>query len=172
MARTTGQGRRKAAADEEPGANTPRMGLGRLENILGFHLRMAGVAIYQDFSAAMAGIGLTQKQVAVMELISENPGASQIEIAGRLAMDRATMMALVNRLEERDLVERRPSSVDRRRQELHLTGHGAATLEKCRLAIDDHERRLTARFSEDELKTLVGLLKRISTNGGQSRDEP
>ena len=71
---------------------------GRLDEILGFHLRMANVAIYQDYTAAMGDIGLTQKQFAVLELIAANPKVSQIDIANQLSMDRATMMALVNRL--------------------------------------------------------------------------
>ncbi|WP_267549014.1 MarR family winged helix-turn-helix transcriptional regulator [Rhizobium rhizogenes] len=138
-----------------------RIDLGRLENVLGFHLRMANVALYHDFSKAMEELGLTQKQVAVLELIAENEGASQIDIAATLGMDRATMMALVNRLEDRDLVERRPSPVDRRRQQLILTGAGQDMLTACRQLISAHERKFTERFSDKELKTFVGFLKRV-----------
>ena len=54
---------------------------GRLDEILGFHLRMANVAMYQDYSATMSELGLTQKQFAVLELIAANPGVGQIDIA-------------------------------------------------------------------------------------------
>ncbi len=134
---------------------------GRLDEILGFHLRMANVAIYQDYSAAMGDLGLTQKQFAVLELIAANPKVSQIDIANQLSMDRATMMALVNRLESRNLLERRPSSVDRRRQELLLTSAGIEILKQARNIQEQHELRFTSRFSAEELEHFVNGLKRI-----------
>jgi DNA-binding MarR family transcriptional regulator len=109
----------------------------------------------------MEELALTQKQLAVMELISGNPGASQIDLANTLGTDRATMMALVNRLAARDLIERRPSSADRRRQELHLTKAGSAVLTRARKLIDKHEQRFIALFSRDEMDALLAALKRI-----------
>ncbi|OWV98011.1 MarR family transcriptional regulator [Rhizobium sp. R693] len=140
---------------------TPLLDVGRLGDLLGFHLRMAHVAIYRDFAETMEELALTQKQLAVMELISANPGASQIDFANALGTDRATMMALVNRLVARDLIERRPSAADRRRQELHLTEAGRAMLARARKLIDTHERRFTDLFSRDEMQALLTALKRI-----------
>lgn len=134
---------------------------GRLDLILGFHLRMANVAIYQDYTAAMGDLGLTQKQFAVLELIAANPKVSQIDIANQLSMDRATMMALVNRLESRNLIERKPSSTDRRRQELLLTHDGVEVLKQARNIQEQHELRFTSRFSAEELEIFVDGLKRI-----------
>lgn len=138
-----------------------RLRTGRLEEILGFHMRMANVAIYQDYSAAMSELGLTQKQFAVLELIAANPGVGQIDIANQLSMDRATMMALVNRLEARHLIERQPSVIDRRRQELRMTGDGAAMLGKARQLQQEHELRFTSRFAPEELEILIASLKKI-----------
>lgn len=87
---------------------TPGLDVGRLGDLMGFHLRMAHVAVYRDFAETMEELALTQKQLAVMELVAGNPGASQIDLANTLGTDRATMMALVNRLAARDLIERRP----------------------------------------------------------------
>jgi DNA-binding MarR family transcriptional regulator len=138
-----------------------RLDLGRLEGVLGFHLRMAHVAIYRDFAASMAELGLTQKQLAVMELIHRNPGVSQIDLAQALGTDRATMMGLVDRLDTRGIVVRRPSKVDRRRQELRLTNSGAALLDDAYGRVDRHEQRFLSRFADTELEALLGALKRI-----------
>lgn len=140
---------------------TPALDVGRLGDLLGFHLRMAHVAIYRDFAETMEELALTQKQLAVMELVAGNPGASQIDLANTLGTDRATMMALVNRLAARDLIERRPSAADRRRQELHLTKAGRAVLARARELIDKHERRFLELFSRDEMDALLKALKRI-----------
>lgn len=147
--------------ESEDAPLTPALDVGRLGDLLGFHLRMAHVAIYRDFAETMEGLGLTQKQLAVMELTAGNPGASQIDLANTLGTDRATMMALVNRLAARDLIERHPSAADRRRQELHLTKAGRAMLARARDLIDAHEQRFIGLFSRDEMAGLLMALKRI-----------
>ncbi|EJC83448.1 transcriptional regulator [Rhizobium leguminosarum bv. trifolii WSM2297] len=155
---------RKAPQDDledEEAAATPPLDIGRLGDLLGFHLRMAHVAIYRDFAETMEELALTQKQLAVMELAAGNPGASQIDLANTLGTDRATMMALVNRLAARNLIERRPSAADRRRQELHLTEAGRAMLAQARELIDRHEQRFIDLFSPDEMDGLLVALKRI-----------
>lgn len=129
-----------------------------LQNLLGFQLRMAQVAMYRDFSAAMTDLALTQKQFATLHLIGANPGVSQADLATALGTDRATMMALVDRLEERDFVERRRSSSDRRRQELHLTAPGKSLLAKAQRTLAAHERRFAQRFTKVELRQLMSAL--------------
>ncbi|MFC3068893.1 MarR family winged helix-turn-helix transcriptional regulator [Phenylobacterium soli] len=144
-------------------ASTGRsLDLGDLRTLLGFHLRMAHVAMYRDFTASLAELDLTQKQCATLELIDTNRGVSQVDLANTLGTDRATMMAMIDRLENRDLVERRRSQEDRRRQELYLTDKGDDVLKKAKAAIAAHEKRFTSRFSDAELKALVKALRRIN----------
>lgn len=135
--------------------------LGRLDGILGFHLRMAGAAIYRDFAATLADLALTQKQLAVLELIERNPGVSQIDLANTLGTDRATMMALVDRLDLRGLIERRASKADKRKQELRLTPSGEAVRREAFALVDRHEQRFLSRFTPAERETLIQALKRI-----------
>lgn len=132
-----------------------------LSELLGFHLRLAHVAIYRDFSASLAELDLTQKQCATLQLISANPGVSQVDLAATLGTDRATMMAMVDRLDQRGFLSRKRSPVDRRRQELYLTDLGAETTAKAREVIARHERRFTQRFTKAELKTLIAALTRV-----------
>jgi len=78
----------------------------RLDDMVGYQLRMAYVAVRRHFEAAMERLNLTQKQAGVLWLIDANGGVSQIALANELGMDRASMMAIVDRLEERG--RRRP----------------------------------------------------------------
>lgn len=135
--------------------------LGRLDGLLGFHLRMASAAVARDFAAAMDDLGLTQKQCAVLELIDANAGASQVDLATVLGMDRATMMALVDRLDERGLVARNASRRDRRRQELSLTNAGRTLLRRARARIAAHERRFADRLGAVGTDRLIALLREI-----------
>lgn len=134
--------------------------LGRLEGLLGFHLRMASAAIARDFAAAMQGLDLTQKQYAVLELIDANTGVSQIDLATTLGTDRATMMAIVDRLDARRLLTRRRSASDGRRQELQLTAAGTRLLADARLRVASHEQRFTAALGRRSV-ALIALLREI-----------
>jgi DNA-binding MarR family transcriptional regulator len=133
----------------------------RLSGLIGFHLRLAQVAVYRDFVAATADLKITPKQYAVLELVAENAGASQVGLAQALLMDRATMMALVDRLEARDLIERRASPVDRRRQSLFITAAGEIFLKSARAAISTHEARLLEAFMPEETAMTIRLLRRL-----------
>ena len=138
-----------------------RLDLGRLDSLVGFHLRMATAALYRDFAQAMQGTGLTQKLFAVLELIEANPDVSQIDISETLETDRATVMALVDRIEARGLVERRRSERDRRRLRLVLTTKGRKALGDARRRIAAHEHAIVGRLGPEGAATLVLLLKRI-----------
>jgi DNA-binding MarR family transcriptional regulator len=135
--------------------------LGALNDIVGFHIRLAHVAVYRHFTEAFSDLELTQKQVSVLWLIGDHPGISQIAVGQRLQMDRATTMTIVNRLQERDYLRRERSTSDARKQAMFLTPDGAKALAKARDAIAAHEAWLKGRFSPDEVKKLVEMLTRI-----------
>jgi MarR family transcriptional regulator, organic hydroperoxide resistance regulator len=133
----------------------------KLDGLLGYRLRRAQGAMHRDYMAAVAGLDLTQKQTATLWLIHGNPGVSQVSIAAALGMDRATMMSLVDRLEERSLVIRKRSTTDRRRQELYLTPGGQDLLRKVKTRIARHEERFKSLFTPPELEALLAALQKF-----------
>ena len=135
--------------------------VGEIKDILGFHIRLAYVAVYRHFMTTFSELDLTQKQVSVLWLVSDNPGIAQTDLAQRLYMDRATTMGIVNRLQGRHFLRRGPSPEDRRRKTLYLTQQGDELLVRAKQAIWAHERWLKSRFTKNEIKTLMGLLDRI-----------
>jgi DNA-binding MarR family transcriptional regulator len=139
----------------------PGLDFGDLENHLGFLLRMAYMVASRHFAHAMDRLDLTQKQTGVLWLIGANGGASQTAIANELGMDRASMMAIVDRLEERELVTRERSQHDGRRQALFLTPKGRRLLSQASDALMRHETWLAAPFTPEELTALKALLKRV-----------
>jgi DNA-binding MarR family transcriptional regulator len=68
-------------------------------------------------------------------------------------------------LEDRGYVIRKRSTVDRRRQDLHLTPSGQATLRKCKTRISEHEEKFRELFSASELAALLDSLKRFQKPG-------
>jgi len=135
--------------------------IGGLADIVGFHIRLAHVAVYRHFTEAFTDLELTQKQVSVLWLVADRPGISQIAVGQRLQMDRATTMTIVNRLQERGYLRRERSTTDARKQALFLTVEGGQALTEAKGCIAAHEAWLKGRFTPDEVKKLVEMLARI-----------
>jgi DNA-binding MarR family transcriptional regulator len=135
--------------------------IGEIRDIVGFHLRLAHGAVYRHFTETFTDLGLTQKQVSVLWLVDDHPGIAQTGLAQRMRMDRATTMAIVNRLEARDLLERGKSETDGRKQTLNLTPAGQAMLATAKEAIGAHEEWLKSRYTPREVGVLIELLTRL-----------
>lgn len=135
--------------------------LGGIDEIIGFHIRLAHGATYRHFTETFSELGLTQKMVSVLWLINDHPHIAQADIGRSLQMDRATTMAIINRLEARLLLVRGASTLDRRRQTLTLTSGGLDALLEARRCIDEHETWVRARFTKKEATLLIDLLRRI-----------
>ena len=151
----------QAALIEDNEALNGAAPIAALGDILGFHIRLAHGAVYRHFTETFTGLGLTQKQVSVLWLVAKKPGIAQIAVGGRLRMDRATTMTIVNRLQDRELMRRERSQDDGRKQALHVTAAGLAALDEAKACIAAHEAWLKSRFSSDEVKKLVEMLSRI-----------
>jgi DNA-binding MarR family transcriptional regulator len=135
--------------------------IGEIRNIVGFHIRLAHGAVYRHFMESFAHLDLTQKQVSVLWLVDDHPDIAQTDLAKRMRMDRATTMAIVNRLESRGYLVRGKSASDGRKQTLNLTESGRKALVTAKAAIWQHERWLKSRFTEREIVKLIELLTRI-----------
>ena len=135
--------------------------IGEIRSIVGFHIRLAHGAVYRHFTETFSDIDLTQKQVSVLWLIDDHPDIAQTDLAHRMRMDRATTMAIVNRLQDRGYLVRGASLTDRRKQTLNLTDSGRSALVTAKDAIGEHERWLKSRFTDKEVDTLIEMLTRI-----------
>jgi DNA-binding MarR family transcriptional regulator len=135
--------------------------IGEIRNIVGFHIRLAYGAVYRHFTESFAHLDMTQKQVSVLWLVDDHPGIAQTDLARRMRMDRATTMAIINRLQSRGYLVRGKCRSDGRKQSLNLTDAGRKTLKIAKSAIRQHEHWLKSRFTQREVAKLIELLTRI-----------
>jgi DNA-binding MarR family transcriptional regulator len=135
--------------------------IGEIRDIVGFHIRLAHGAVYRHFTETFADLDLTQKQVSVLWLVDDHPDIAQTDLAARMRMDRATTMAIVNRLEARGYLVRGKSPTDGRKQTLNLTKGGRKALVGAKEAITQHEEWLKSRFNDKEVAKLIEYLARI-----------
>jgi DNA-binding MarR family transcriptional regulator len=132
-----------------------------LADRLGYLLKHVQLRLTEVTSAALDPFGITGRELAVLLVIAGREPASQQQIAERLGIDRTTMVAFLDALEHRGLVERRPHATDRRRNVVELTTAGNDLLRRAKRAGDDAERRFLAslgRPAAEELKRALRTL--------------
>ncbi|MGH8741816.1 MAG: MarR family winged helix-turn-helix transcriptional regulator, partial [Burkholderiales bacterium] len=125
----------------------------------GYRLRLAQQAVFRDFAASVPEI--SPGRVGVLLLIEANPGVTQGRLARAVALERSTMVGVVDTLEARGLIERRRGA-DRRTNGLWLTRAGRTLLARLKRRIQVHEDRVAARLGAAERKELLALLEKLS----------
>jgi len=108
---------------------------------------------------ALATIGLTPPLFALLNVIGARDGAIQQELGAALAIDRSTMVSLIDQLEDGGLAKRRPSATDRRAREIAITPKGRRLLQRARSLATDVEDEVLGGLSAQERDRLVGLLR-------------
>lgn len=134
---------------------------GLLPGLVGYQLRQAQIALFRDFGRALADDEITPGLFGVLVIIEANRDLKQNELARASKLDRSTVVFVIDKLEKRGLVERRPVENDRRSNALRLTAAGAALLRTLKRKVQAHEKRLVAHLGPDEQAQLVTLLQKI-----------
>ena len=156
----------EAAAGPKPRRNAAKTAtLGVLPELLGYTLRRSQETVFSDFlnnvTAKLGPGGLTPGQFGVIAIIAANPGLKQIELGGALGVDRSTIVAAVDKLEKRGLVERRPVPHDRRAHALNLTAEGQRIYKKALTLIERHEAKIASGLSMQDRAQLLMLLDKV-----------
>jgi len=137
------------------------IGLGSLDDFVGFHLRIAQIKVFRDFERELADLGVTPASFSVLEVLRSNPGATQSKLAHAVHLDRSSIVPMLDKLEGRGLLSRRASTTDRRNNHIYLSPEGEALLDTAMLRVREHERRVTVRLTAAEKKALLTLLDKI-----------
>ncbi|MEO5337174.1 MAG: MarR family transcriptional regulator [Magnetospirillum sp. WYHS-4] len=132
-----------------------------LPDLLGFHLRRAQISVFSRFGRVIARDGITPGQFGILAVIGGNDSLTQSALSKAMGVERSTMVAVIDSLEGKGLVERRPSPDDRRSYALALTDDGKTLLARLKRKVRDHERRVMEDFTEEERRQLVDLLRRV-----------
>ncbi len=140
-------------------SNRPIIDLDLLNSRLGYFVRRAQVWIFQDFIGRLASIDISPAQFSVLVVVDANRGLSQAELAATLGIERARLVRLLHRLEQRGLIQRLPSSADGRRHALRLTRDGQRVLARAKALSDEHEAGLVKRFGPERYQMLLEAMR-------------
>ncbi|SEF59460.1 MarR family winged helix-turn-helix transcriptional regulator [Marinobacterium lutimaris] len=136
---------------------------GALGEMLGYRLRRAQLTFFSNFAAVCSDLGVSPGLFGVLSIAKENPGLTQTAVAQALGNDRSAMVAAVDKLEQLNLIERRPSKRDRRSYALYLTEHGQEFYTELVDRVIKHEEKLCERLKPGEKEWLVEVLGRFSS---------
>lgn len=141
---------------DPPGVNGDRA-----PSTLAFLLSQVGIHASKRFAERIAAVDLSPPLFRVLNLVAAAEGQSQQAIGAAIEIPPSRMVALVDELEQRGMVERRPKPDDRRVRALFLTAEGKRCLARGRKIADEHEAELTKGMKETDRKRLLDLLQKI-----------
>ena len=121
---------------------------------INFILSKRGRSVLREFD-------LTPPQFVALSQVHHHPGLAMSDLCRKMQLTNATVTGLVDRLEQKTLVERIRDPEDRRTIRLRTTELGETLFTK---SLQARQRRLAADvagFSDEEKSQLVGLLQRL-----------
>jgi len=104
-----------------------------------------------------SGFDLTPVQFAALDALRHKPGIDQASLAEVIAKDRATIGAVVSRLEQKGLVKRVVSARDKRARVLTLTDEGEATITALMPIVERLQKEILPGLSEAEYRQFIAL---------------
>jgi DNA-binding MarR family transcriptional regulator len=127
-----------------------------------FLLSSLGYAVSRRFQELLGPLELEPGEFALLRAVAAGDGEAQNALAERLHISPSWMVAIVDDLERRELLERRPHERDRRVRNLHLTAAGKKLLKQAERRAQQFDGEVTEPLSEAELEQLLELLQRVA----------
>ena len=134
-----------------------------LESLLGYNARRAAVEIIGLFLKRMAVYDLRPVDFSVLSLITHNPGISSRQLCSELNILPPNLVGMINTLEKRELILRKPHPSDGRVIGLHLSEIGIKLMKEAEQTAKVLEDDAASKLTATERKTLMRLLQKIYT---------
>ena len=135
------------------------------ERHIGFLISDVARLMRTAFDRRVRRLGLTRSQWLVINRLHRRPGATQSELAEMLEVGKATAGRMVDRMEKKGWIARRPDASDRRINRLHLTAE--ADLIQLQLApiadrtVDDALALLSVHEREQFWEWMLGVKRQL-----------
>ena len=137
------------------------------ERELAFLLVDAGRKLNDAYDLNMKPLSLTRSQWRVMAYVSRSPGISQSALAETIECSRMAITGLLDRMQSKDLVERRAVKDDRRMRAVFLTNKGEALVKQMNKTAKGVLEGVFAGASQRDLEQLQRSLGMIKTNAAE-----
>ena len=132
-----------------------------LETLMGYNARRAALSIIGLFLERMAIYNMRPVDFSVMSVVRHNPGVTSRQLCATLGLLPPNLVLMINQLEKRQLLERRPHPHDGRAMALHLTPEGNALMEQAEVTAYNLEQEATSRMTATQRATMIRLLQMV-----------
>ena len=122
--------------------------------------RMQQIAV-SIFMEECKAFDLTPVQYAALIAIHTHPGIDATRLSAVIAFDRSTLGSVIERLQAKDYIERKPAPEDKRIKLLYLTKSGAAILREIIPAVERAQARMLEPLKPGDRKALMGLMAQL-----------
>jgi DNA-binding MarR family transcriptional regulator len=140
---------------------TTKSPIDALEDLPGHYIRRLQQIAVGIFMDETADVNVTPVQFALLFAASQETGLDQRTLAGRIGLDTSTIGAVVDRLERRELIERKASPDDKRVRLLSVTPAGRKLLQGVMPAMLRAQDRMLAPLPKAERSKFMAMVKRI-----------
>lgn len=137
---------------------------GRGAGSASFLLAQLGNHAATKFAERLEPLGFAAYHAGIFRILAQTPGVSQQDLASTLGMHASRLVGILDEMQQRGLVERRPSERDRRLYALYLTPDGEGALRRIGEVAREHHQALMAGLSVDQQKQLTDMLEIILKN--------
>ncbi|MBK8173578.1 MAG: MarR family transcriptional regulator [Sandaracinaceae bacterium] len=107
-------------------------------------------------------LGVTAQQRLVLRCVGKYPGMTAARLASLMHVDPGTVSSSLNRLQGKQLVERRRDPKDKRRVALGLTPKGRALDRPSKVTVEHAVERLLESSNPDELQTMIRVVDQLT----------
>ncbi len=132
-----------------------------LQTLLGYNARRAALSIISVFLERLAVYGLKPVDFSVMSVIHHNPGVTSRQLCASLNILPPNLVGLIQSLESRGLIERKPHPTDGRAVGLHPTDKGVSLMLQAEVTAYELEIDASSKLTAHQRQTLVQLLQKI-----------
>ena len=131
-----------------------------LETLIGYNARRAALAVIGEFLEQMAVYDLKPVEFSVMSVVLHNPGVTSRQLCAALDILPPNLVGLIQLLETRGLIERKPHPYDGRAVGIHPTNEGEALMMKAEVTAKELEMNVGSTLTPNQVQTLVTLLQK------------
>lgn len=135
---------------------------GALTPYTGFLLSRMGMVAMKQFTERFEPLGLTPRLWGALNVLEVEGPITQHALGACVGSDPSSVVATIDELEAKGLVERRRHPADRRAHALHVTDDGRQTLATGRKLASAANKELLAPLSSEERRQLHDLLLRLA----------
>lgn len=106
---------------------------------------------------------ITTDQFTLLQFIAQNPSVTATEIAQSFGVGRSAITALVNRLVQKNLLERKRNEKDRRIIYLSLTDRGKFVVMETEKQINQFLQDKLSHFDVEDTEKFLNLIEKLAT---------